>query len=151
MAFTNYAELTVFASGARTATSGTSGTVVLPETVSSVFIAVIKTAEGNADNLLTFRLQANIGAGGASDWRDVPWTWTQDTVATSVAADAAPNLVRKPNMTDNGSDSDTQAAFERLTYYDSLPSNSIRVRYIASGTTLSHTFGMQAAFRFNHL
>lgn len=115
-------------------TDGQDAAVTLPETVRDLFVLVRKTAEANADNLLTVRLHGYVNG---AFWRDLKAEWTQKTQGLTTAADAATGY-NAPNVCQ----SETDATLEYLAYYKSLPTNTIRSVWIASGTAVSHTFSV---------
>jgi hypothetical protein len=143
MAYVNYQSVSLRDSAATTpaATSGQDASVTLPETVSSMWVSVIKTAEADIDNLLTVRLQAYVNA----VWIDVPLNILQFTPVLTSAADGTTTVTRAPNIVQNA----TSATFTVSAFYSALPSNTVRSIWIASGTAVSHTFEVVASFRLN--
>jgi hypothetical protein len=145
MAYVNYQSVPLRASAATTpaATSGQDASVTLPETVSSVWVSVIKTAEANADNLLTVRLQAYTNG---AVWIDVPCDIVQYTTgAVTTANDGVTVTARAPNIIDRS----TFSTLIAIAHFPELPSNIVRSIWIASGTAVSHTFAVMAHFREN--
>jgi len=134
----NYQTATLRASAATSGTSEQDAAVTLPETVNEMWVFCQKTAEANADNLLTVRLQCQVN----SVWFDVSWDSITPTVATGTAADSAAIVVRTPNIVE----SDSSATFTVLVHYKELPSNVVRVASISSGTTPANTFSVVATF-----
>ncbi len=146
MPFTNYASTTLRASAATTGNSEQDTAVTLPETVNEIWVVVDKTAENNADNLLTVRLQSQIN----SLWYDVAWASMTTTGAVATAADTATDVTRTPNMYDGASD----PTFTVKAHFSELPSNVVRVISISSGTGpdtagTGSTFSVVARFQFN--
>ena len=138
MALVNYAGATIRASAATSGTSDQDDQVTIPESVSSIWVVVNKTAEFDADNVLTVRLQALINA----IWFDLAWDSIVTTGALATAADTAATVVRTPNIVD----ASTAATFTILAHYAELPSNVVRTVWVASGTTPAHTFSAEATF-----
>jgi len=149
MAFTNYNFTTLRASSATGAgvTSWQEAAVTIPETVHDFWAVLAKTAEDDPDNLLTVRLQCKIG----SNWYDMSRASVQSTVAVTTAADTATVVTRGANIVESNS----SATLSTVQYYDTVPSNVIRVAWIASSAgapgTVSHTFSVIAAHMLNEL
>jgi hypothetical protein len=141
MAFTNYSSTTLRASAATSGTSEQDTAVTIPETVTSFWVVVDKTAEANADNLLTVRLQAQVG----STWFDLSWDSITTTGALTTAADTATDVTRTPNIVD----ASTAATLTVLAHYKEVPSNVLRVASVSSGTTPANTFSVECLFPFN--
>jgi hypothetical protein len=141
MAYTNYADSLLRASAATSGTSGQDTAVTLPETITEFWVIVNKTAEANADNLLTVWLQSQVN----SVWFDLSWDSITTTTALTTAADVACNVTRTPNIVDASSD----PTFTIMAHYASVPSNVVRTVWIASGTTPAHTFSVNYSFAFN--
>ena len=133
---------TTFTIRASAATSGTSGqddAVTLPFAgTGPMFVLVEKTAEANADNVLTARLQCSLDG----TWYDVPfqeyWVTVAETNTTQVEPTGDPTQYAG-NAIDIVNES-SSPAFKALYVYHHLPSSVIRTIWIASGTTPSHTF-----------
>lgn len=142
MAFTNYASATLRASAASSGTSEQDDAVTLPETVNEIWVVVEKTAEFNADNVLTVRLQAQLN----STWYDFSWSSITTTGAVATAADTAANVTRTPNIVDADS---TAPTYRIIAHFTEIPSNVIRCISISSGTTPAHTFSAVAYFQMN--
>ena len=143
MAFTNYQTVVLRASAATSGTSEQDTQVALPETVKSLFVRVQKTAEANADNLLTVRLQCLVNT---ADWVDVSATRVQLITALTVAADTAATT-NIPNIVD----ASNSAGYTYVAFYEALPSNIVRIVSVSSGTTPANTFEADAMFRVNDL
>jgi len=143
MAYKNYNSITLRASAATSGANEQDTAVTLPETVTSFWVVVNKTAEANADNLLTVRLQAQVG----STWFDLAWDSITTTGSTATAADTATNVTRTPNIYDGGSD----ATFTVLAHYKEVPSNVVRVVSVSSGTAVANTFSVVATYPLNKL
>lgn len=141
MAYDNYIDMTLRASSASSGTSDQEAAVTLPESVREMFVTVTKTAEANADNVLSVRIQAQID----SSWVDLPYDYVQETQTLTTAADIAALTTRVPNIVDGSTDD----AFTVVGYYSELPSNVVRCIWVASGTTPSHTFSVIASFPLN--
>jgi len=142
MAFTNYVTQTLRASGVTTGTSEQDTAVTLPETVTSFWVVVDKTAEAGADNLLTVRLQAQVG----STWFDLSWDSMTTTGGLTTAGDTATNVTRTPNIYDGGSD----ATFTVMAHYAEVPSNVVRVASVTSGSGPPvNTFSVVATYPLN--
>ena len=143
MPFTNYASVVLRASAATSGASEQDAQVTIPETIESFWVVVDKTAEANADNLLTVRLQALVG----SIWFDLGWDSMQVTGALATAADTATDVTRTPNIVDGSSD----PTLTVLAHYNEVPSNVIRVASVSSGTAVANTFSVDCLFAFNKL
>lgn len=136
---TNYVTVALRASAATSGAAEQDTAVTLPQWVREIYVRVEKTAEANIDNLLTVRIQGQVG----SDWVDLPFDWVQTTGALTTAADTATNVTRAVNVYDGGSD----VTFVILARYSSLPTNVIRVASVSSGTTVANTFEVDCAYR----
>lgn len=144
MAYTNYASIVLRASAATSGAAEQDAAVTLPETVTRFWAVVTKTAEANADNLLTVRLQGQVD----STWFDLAWDWIQTTQTLTTATDIATNVTRVQNIVV----SDTTApTYSVLAYYSSMPTNVVRVASVSSGTTAANTFSVTALFPVNIL
>jgi len=141
MAYANYTTQTLRSSAATSGASEQDTAVTLPESVTSFWVVVDKTAEANADNLLTVRLQAQVG----STWFDLAWDSMQVTGALATAADTATDVTRTPNIVD----ASTAATLTVLAHYKEVPSNVIRVASVSSGTTVANTFSVVATYALN--
>lgn len=141
MALVNYASAVLRASAATSGAEEQDAAVTLPESVNEIWVVMEKTAEANADNLLTVRLQALV----ASLWFDVSWTSQTPPASVTSAADNAADVTRTPNIIDTSS----VATFSRIVHYAELPSNVIRIISISSGTTAANTFSANAIYRNN--
>jgi len=142
MALVNYSSVTLRASAATSGASEQDAAVTLPESVSDLWAVAEKTAEANADNLLTVRIQCKVG----SIWVDVAWDALHTTGALATAADTAANVTRTPNIIDGVS---TAPTFRELVQYKDLPSNVVRVASVSSGTGVANTFSVIAYYRNN--
>ena len=142
MAFDNYVTLPLRASAATSGANEQDDAVTLPETVSDIYVLVVKTAEANVDNLLTVRLQAQISA----VWFDLPYDWIQITGAIATAADTAAGVTRTPNILDADS---TAPTYNYIAYYSELPSNVVRTISVSSGTGVANTWSADAYFALN--
>ena len=116
--------------------------MTLPETVTEIWVTVDKTAEADADNLLTVRLQAQVN----SVWFDIGWDEMHTSAATTASTDVASGTTRAPNIFD-GATPDGIASL--VAYYKNLPTNVVRIISISSGTTVANTFSADAEFRFS--
>jgi len=143
-AFENWLNLTLRASAATAGTSEQDTAVTIPETVTSLWVLVTKTAEANADNLLTVRLQAQVN----SIWFDVGWDSITTTGALTTAADTAVNVTRTPNILDADS---TAPTFSVLAHFLEVPSSTLRIVSVSSGTTPANTFSVESYFQQNKL
>lgn len=139
MAFVNYQGMTLRASAATSGANEQDAAVTLPETVTSFWVVVEKTAEANADNLLTVRLQCQV----QSIWFDQSWDSITTSVATSQAADSAANVTRTPNIVDGSS---TAPTYQVIAHYKEVPSNVVRIISISSGTAVANTFSANAYY-----
>ena len=144
MAYVNYQSVALRASAATAGGSEQDAAVTLPETVTEFWAVLTKTAEANADNLLTARIQAQVG----STWFDLAWDWIQTTQTLTVATDIATNTSRVQNIVVSDS---TAPTYSVLAYYSSMPSNVLRVASVSSGTTVANTFSVTALFALNRL
>ncbi len=141
MPFLNYSSTTLRASAATSGTSEQDAAVTLPESVSEIWVVVEKTAEANANNLLTVRLQSRVD----STWLDVAWDSLTPTTSLTTAADTVADVTRAANIEDASDDS----TFTRIAHFKTLPSNVVRVISVSSGTTVASTFSAVAYFRLN--
>jgi len=139
MPFTNYHTVILRTSAATSGANEQDTAVVLPENVNALFVVVQKTVEPNADNLMTVRLQASVGG----SWFDLSWDWNQLSTAVTVAGDTATDVTRTPNITDADS---TAPTYQHLAYYSNLPSKTVRIISINSGTGAANTFGSVGAY-----
>ena len=147
MAFVNY-----ITDGELRASAATSGAAeqddayTLPESTQACWVTVEKTAEANADNLLTVRLQCQVN----SVWYDVPWEFMQAPAAVATAGGVATVVDRTtgPNILDADS---TVPSYSITAYYKSLPSNVIRTISISSGTGAANTWSAEVAYMVNQL
>jgi hypothetical protein len=145
MAFVNYHSIPLRASAITSGTSEQDTQVDLPETVTEFWAVLNKTAEANADNLLTVRIQALVGA----VWFDLAWDSIVTTTGLTVAADvAAANVTRTAAIVEADS---TAPTYSVLAHYAEVPSNTVRVISVTSGTTPTHTFSVDALFPMNML
>ena len=144
MGFSNWVNMTLRASAITVGTSEQSTAVTIPETVTSMWVLVTKTAEFNADNLLTVRIQGQVN----SLWFDLAWDSIQETGTLSTAADTATVVVRTPNIVDASS---TAPTYSVLAHYLEVPSNVLRVASVTSGTAPVNTFSVEAYFQLNKL
>ena len=135
----NYQERELRASGVTSGASEQDTAQTLPETVNEIWVVVTKTAEFNADNLLTVRLQAQVN----SVWFDVAWDSITTTQALATAADLTSDVTRKNNIVDADSTTPTYAI---IAHYKALPSNEVRIVSVSSGTGVINTFGATAYF-----
>jgi len=140
MAFTNYQTVSLRDSAATSGASEQDSAVTIGQLVQSCFLRVEKTAEANADNLLTVRLQCRINS---TDWVDLPYDWVQLTGALATAADTAANVTRAPNIVDASSD----PTFVYVAFFDQLPTNILRIASVSSGTGAANTFEVDLMYR----
>ncbi len=143
MPFANYATQALRVSAISAGTDEQDAAITLPETVNEIWVALNKTAEANVDNLLTVRIQAQVG----SDWFDLSWDTKQNSPGITTAADNALNVGRTPNMVD----AVTNAVLIQLFHYNNLPSKVIRSIGIYSGTAVTHTYSVDCSYRVNAL
>jgi len=141
MPFVNYQGSTLRASAATAGASEQDTAVTLPETVTSFWVVVNKTAENDPDNVLTVRLQAQVN----SIWFDLSWDSITTTGALGTAADTAADVSRTPNIVD----ASTAATLTVMAHYAEVPSNVIRVASVSSGTGVTHTFSVESYFALN--
>ena len=144
MPFTNYVGKTLRASAATSGTSEQDTLVTLPETVNEFWVVVEKTAEANADNVLTVRLQARVN----SIWFDVAWDSITTTQSLTVATDLTADVARKTNIVD---ESTVVPTYQIVAHYKALPSNVVRIASVSSGTGVANTFSAEAFFTMNKL
>ena len=142
MAYENYASQTIRASAATSGANEQDATVTLPESVTEFWVVVDKTAEANADNVLTVRIQAQVG----STWFDLGYESMQTTGALATAADTATTVTRTPNVVDAYT---AAATGTWLAHFREVPSNVIRVVSVSSGTTVANTFSVVATYALN--
>ena len=135
----NYQERTLRTSAATSGASEQDTAQTLPETVNEIWVVVTKTAEFNVDNLLTVRLQAQV----SSVWFDVAWDSITTTQVLSTAADLTSDVTRKTNIVDVDS---TVPTYTIIAHYKALPSDTVRIASISSGTSAANTFGAVAYF-----
>ena len=147
MSYVNYSSQTMRATLVDGATSGQDTAITLPESVSEFWVVVTKTAEKNVDNLLTVRIQSQVG----STWFDLGW----DSITTSVALTAgaegasATNVTRTANILDGD---DTVPTYSIIAHYKSVPARTIRSIFVSSGTPAGadyNTFGVVAYYMNN--
>ncbi len=133
---TTHAGMTTVVLRASAATSGAAeqdSAVTLTHAPGRAWLVIDKTAEANADNILTVRLQAQVG----DFWVDVPYTSTHISGVLTVAADVASDVTVQGNAVDVY----TALAVARfVTVYKDIPSKVVRVISINSGTTAANTF-----------
>ena len=142
MAFSNYKTQVLRASAVTSGASEQDTAVIVLQTAQGgFFVRVQKTAEANADNLLTVRLQAHVNA---ADWVDVPHNFSQLLGAVATAADTAADVTRSPNITP---DAETRATFTYLAFYEALPSKTVRIASVSSGTAVVNTFEADITYR----
>ena len=142
MSYTNYASTTLRASAATSGANEQDAAVTLPETVTEFWVVVNKTAEANADNVLSVRIQAQVG----STWFDLGYESMQITGALATAADTATTVTRTPNVVDAYT---AAATGTWLAHFREVPSNVVRVASVSSGTTVANTFSVEALYPFN--
>jgi len=139
MAYANYNTVMLRESAISAGTDEQDAAVTLPETVNEVWVGISKTAENNADNLLTVRLQAQVGG----NWLDLSAASQQNTPGETTAADNALNLGRTPNMLE----AVTNAQLRRVCHFHTLPSNVVRSIGVYSGTGVTHTYEVSCTYR----
>jgi hypothetical protein len=132
--------VTLRASAATAGTDEQSASVTIAETATAIWLVVDKTAEANADNLLTVRLQGQVN----SVWFDTSWSEITTTGAVATAADTAINVTRTPNILDAYG---AAATHRVLVYYANLPSNVLRIISVISGTTPAVTYSVESYFQ----
>ncbi len=142
MPFINYSSLVLRASAATSGASEQDAAQTLPESVSSIYVICEKTAEANADNLLTVRLQARVNG----IWFDVGWSSITTTQVLSTATDLTLDVVRKNNLVDVNTADPT---YQVVGHYEALPSNVVRIASISSGSSAANTFSAVAHFKLN--
>ena len=136
MGITRWQDITLRASAATSGANEQDAAVTLPADVTQFWAEFEKTAEANADNLLTIRLQAQVNG----NWVDLPWQELVTSQSLSVVTDVNPNETRAHNVVT----SDSNATFIHYALYKNLPSDVIRVASISSGTTPANTFSVVA-------
>ena len=142
MSYANYSSMTIRASVITAGTSGQDAAVKLPDSVTSFWVVVDKTAEAAADNLFTVRLQAKVGA----VWFDLGWDSMQTTGALATAADTATTVVRTTNIVFEYT---LAATGTWLAHYAEVPSRDIRTAWVTSGTGPAITFSASALYPLN--
>ena len=142
MAFLNYTNLVLRASAATSGASEQDAAVTLPESVGAIWVVVEKTAEANADNLLTVRLQSQVD----SVWFDLGWSSITTTQALATAADLTVDATRKNNILDVDN---TTPTYRVVAHFEALPSNIVRIASVSSGTGAANTFSAKAHFVLN--
>ncbi len=142
MAYKNYIEQTLRASAATSGAAEQDAQITIPESVSELWVLVTKTAEANADNLLTVRLQSLVN----SIWFDLAWDSIATTQTVTVAADLTADVIRKNNIVDVDT---TTPTYSVLAHFKSVPTRDIRIVSVSSGTAVANTFAVTAYFMLN--
>ena len=142
MAYSNWVTQTLRASAATSGANEQDAAVTLPETVTEFWAVMDKTAEANADNLLTVRLQSYVDG----VWFDIAWNAVTTSAATSAAVDGATSFVGVSNIVESNS---VGPAITVMVHYNRFPSNVIRVISISSGTAVANTFSVTAHYQLN--
>ncbi len=142
MAYANWVNMTLRASAATSGANEQDDAVTLPETVQDIWVVVDKTAEANADNTLTVRLQCQVN----SIWFDVGWDSILTSDAITVETENTVDVTRKANILRQYT---TAATVTVLAHYKDLPSNVVRVISISVGTGVANTFSVESHFQLN--
>ncbi len=142
MAYANYVSQVLRASAATSGAAEQDTAIVIPDSVSEFWVIVTKTAEANVDNVLTVRMQSLVN----SIWFDLAWDSIATTQTVTVATDIAADTTRKINVVD---ESTVVPTYSILAHYKSVPSRTIRVISVSSGTGVANTFSADAFFMLN--
>jgi hypothetical protein len=143
MGYVNYSSQTLRASAVTVGTDQQNAAVTLPESVTEFWVVIDKTAEFDADNVFTARIQAQVGA----VWFDLAWDSMQLTGVVATAADTATTVVRTPNIVDAYT---ATATGTWLAHFKAGPSNVLRVISVQSGTSPVITYSATALYPLNH-